>query len=299
MSSSRWQTVRTLWELQDGRESNSCCGPRSPHRRLSRPGLRDRRGVHRPWFPGCSDRPRSCPHRAARAARHRRRAASSTSTSTCRSRFKPSATGSASAGSISSLSMRALPTARRRPPRTSQPEEFTRLMVTNALSPMRVIEALGELIDPNGTGPPPTPVCLSIFRRNQVQKPIAVWNRYLWCHPEGARRIASRRARQSTEMRRTGNRVDSERRRSDPRVRGHPTACGSRSPCCRAARGIGTGAAWAALPNICVRQSPKMRDVCHTRDTERGRQPCRRQRQDHLQIPLTHFRSSRTHRSRA
>ena len=30
-------------------------------------------------------------------------------------------------------------------------EEFTRLMVTNALSPMRVIETLGELIDPNGT----------------------------------------------------------------------------------------------------------------------------------------------------
>jgi NAD(P)-dependent dehydrogenase (short-subunit alcohol dehydrogenase family) len=30
-------------------------------------------------------------------------------------------------------------------------EEFTRLMVTNALSPMRVIETLGELIDPTGT----------------------------------------------------------------------------------------------------------------------------------------------------
>jgi NAD(P)-dependent dehydrogenase (short-subunit alcohol dehydrogenase family) len=30
-------------------------------------------------------------------------------------------------------------------------EEFTRLMVTNALSPMRVIETLGGLIDPNGT----------------------------------------------------------------------------------------------------------------------------------------------------
>ena len=30
-------------------------------------------------------------------------------------------------------------------------EEFTRLMVTNALSPMRVIESLGELVDPNGT----------------------------------------------------------------------------------------------------------------------------------------------------
>ena len=30
-------------------------------------------------------------------------------------------------------------------------EEFTRLMVTNALSPMRVIEALGELVDPAGT----------------------------------------------------------------------------------------------------------------------------------------------------
>jgi NAD(P)-dependent dehydrogenase (short-subunit alcohol dehydrogenase family) len=29
--------------------------------------------------------------------------------------------------------------------------EFTRLMVTNALSPMRVIETLGELTDPNGT----------------------------------------------------------------------------------------------------------------------------------------------------
>jgi NAD(P)-dependent dehydrogenase (short-subunit alcohol dehydrogenase family) len=30
-------------------------------------------------------------------------------------------------------------------------EEFVRLMVTNALSPMRVIETLGELIDPGGT----------------------------------------------------------------------------------------------------------------------------------------------------
>jgi NAD(P)-dependent dehydrogenase (short-subunit alcohol dehydrogenase family) len=30
-------------------------------------------------------------------------------------------------------------------------EEFTRLMVTNALSPMRAIETLGELVDPNGT----------------------------------------------------------------------------------------------------------------------------------------------------
>ena len=30
-------------------------------------------------------------------------------------------------------------------------EEFTRLMVTNALSPMRVIETLGELVDPYGT----------------------------------------------------------------------------------------------------------------------------------------------------
>jgi NAD(P)-dependent dehydrogenase (short-subunit alcohol dehydrogenase family) len=30
-------------------------------------------------------------------------------------------------------------------------EEFTRLMVTNALSPMRVIETLGELVAPNGT----------------------------------------------------------------------------------------------------------------------------------------------------
>jgi NAD(P)-dependent dehydrogenase (short-subunit alcohol dehydrogenase family) len=30
-------------------------------------------------------------------------------------------------------------------------EEFTRLMVTNALSPMRVVETLDELIDPNGT----------------------------------------------------------------------------------------------------------------------------------------------------
>jgi NAD(P)-dependent dehydrogenase (short-subunit alcohol dehydrogenase family) len=29
--------------------------------------------------------------------------------------------------------------------------EFTRLMVTNALSPMRVIETLGELVTPNGT----------------------------------------------------------------------------------------------------------------------------------------------------
>jgi NAD(P)-dependent dehydrogenase (short-subunit alcohol dehydrogenase family) len=30
-------------------------------------------------------------------------------------------------------------------------EEFTRLMVTNALSPMRVIETLGALVDPGGT----------------------------------------------------------------------------------------------------------------------------------------------------
>ncbi len=30
-------------------------------------------------------------------------------------------------------------------------EEFTRLMVTNALSPMRVVETLGELVNPNGT----------------------------------------------------------------------------------------------------------------------------------------------------
>ncbi|MGG2461562.1 SDR family oxidoreductase [Streptomyces sp. RGM 3693] len=30
-------------------------------------------------------------------------------------------------------------------------EEFTRVMITNALSPMRVIETLGELIAPNGT----------------------------------------------------------------------------------------------------------------------------------------------------
>ena len=30
-------------------------------------------------------------------------------------------------------------------------EEFTRLMVTNALSPVRVIEALGQLVAPNGT----------------------------------------------------------------------------------------------------------------------------------------------------
>ncbi len=30
-------------------------------------------------------------------------------------------------------------------------EEFTRLMVTNALSPMRAIETLGELVDRNGT----------------------------------------------------------------------------------------------------------------------------------------------------
>jgi NAD(P)-dependent dehydrogenase (short-subunit alcohol dehydrogenase family) len=29
-------------------------------------------------------------------------------------------------------------------------EEFNRLMVTNALSPMRVIETLGEVVDPNG-----------------------------------------------------------------------------------------------------------------------------------------------------
>ena len=30
-------------------------------------------------------------------------------------------------------------------------EEFTRLMVTNALSPMRVIETLGDLVEPEGT----------------------------------------------------------------------------------------------------------------------------------------------------
>lgn len=30
-------------------------------------------------------------------------------------------------------------------------EEFTHLMITNALSPMRVIETLGELVDPRGT----------------------------------------------------------------------------------------------------------------------------------------------------
>jgi NAD(P)-dependent dehydrogenase (short-subunit alcohol dehydrogenase family) len=30
-------------------------------------------------------------------------------------------------------------------------EEFTRLMVTNALSPMRVVETLGDLVDPHGT----------------------------------------------------------------------------------------------------------------------------------------------------
>jgi NAD(P)-dependent dehydrogenase (short-subunit alcohol dehydrogenase family) len=30
-------------------------------------------------------------------------------------------------------------------------EEFTRVMVTNALSPMRIIEKLGELVRPNGT----------------------------------------------------------------------------------------------------------------------------------------------------
>jgi Dehydrogenases with different specificities (related to short-chain alcohol dehydrogenases) len=30
-------------------------------------------------------------------------------------------------------------------------DEFTRLMITNALSPMRVIEALGELVHPDGT----------------------------------------------------------------------------------------------------------------------------------------------------
>src|ERR1035438_1126850 len=30
-------------------------------------------------------------------------------------------------------------------------EEFTRLMITNALSPMRVIETLGELVAPDGT----------------------------------------------------------------------------------------------------------------------------------------------------
>jgi NAD(P)-dependent dehydrogenase (short-subunit alcohol dehydrogenase family) len=30
-------------------------------------------------------------------------------------------------------------------------EEFTRLMITNALSPMRVIETLGDLTEPNGT----------------------------------------------------------------------------------------------------------------------------------------------------
>ena len=36
-------------------------------------------------------------------------------------------------------------------PATVTTEEFTRLMVTTALSPMRVIETLGELGDPNGT----------------------------------------------------------------------------------------------------------------------------------------------------
>jgi NAD(P)-dependent dehydrogenase (short-subunit alcohol dehydrogenase family) len=30
-------------------------------------------------------------------------------------------------------------------------EEFTRLMVTNALSPIRIVEALGELVEPDGT----------------------------------------------------------------------------------------------------------------------------------------------------
>jgi NAD(P)-dependent dehydrogenase (short-subunit alcohol dehydrogenase family) len=30
-------------------------------------------------------------------------------------------------------------------------EEFTRLMITNALSPMRVLETLGDLVDPDGT----------------------------------------------------------------------------------------------------------------------------------------------------
>jgi NAD(P)-dependent dehydrogenase (short-subunit alcohol dehydrogenase family) len=30
-------------------------------------------------------------------------------------------------------------------------DEFTRLMITNALSPMRVVEALGELVEPDGT----------------------------------------------------------------------------------------------------------------------------------------------------
>lgn len=30
-------------------------------------------------------------------------------------------------------------------------EELTRVMVTNAMSPMRVVETLGRLVDPNGT----------------------------------------------------------------------------------------------------------------------------------------------------
>jgi NAD(P)-dependent dehydrogenase (short-subunit alcohol dehydrogenase family) len=34
---------------------------------------------------------------------------------------------------------------------TVSTEEFTRLLVTNALSPMRVVEALGGLVDPRGT----------------------------------------------------------------------------------------------------------------------------------------------------
>lgn len=36
-------------------------------------------------------------------------------------------------------------------PATVTTEEFTRLMITNALSPMRVIETLGDLVHPDGT----------------------------------------------------------------------------------------------------------------------------------------------------
>lgn len=36
-------------------------------------------------------------------------------------------------------------------PRTVATEEFNRVMITNALSPMRVLEALGDLVEPRGT----------------------------------------------------------------------------------------------------------------------------------------------------
>jgi NAD(P)-dependent dehydrogenase (short-subunit alcohol dehydrogenase family) len=56
-------------------------------------------------------------------------------------------------------------------------EEFTRLMITNALSPMRVIERLGALVDPKGTiaimssGP-------TAARLRRVSKIDLVWRRF-------------------------------------------------------------------------------------------------------------------------